>query len=63
MNGEFCHLSDDGFGNLIEVPREPFVPHPSPRFPGETRAAGPYAFVVSLWLYSDIETCSPWSPS
>ena len=49
QHGPCYGLADDSFGNLIEVPREPFVLHPEPRFPGETTAAGPYAFVVSIY--------------
>ena len=49
------YLADNGFGELVEVPREPFVLHPDPRFPGETTASGSYAFVVNTWIYSDLE--------
>lgn len=49
--------ADDGFGNLIEVKREPFELHPEPLFPGEKRATGPYAWLVSDWLFRDIGAC------
>lgn len=48
------HVADDSFGNPVEVPRAPFVPHPAPRFPGETIASGPYAWVVSDWIYREL---------
>lgn len=48
------HVADDSFGNLIEVPLAPFIPHPQPRFPGETTASGAYAWIVSDWIFRDI---------
>ena len=53
MSDGLYHLADDGYGNLVEVPREPFVLHPEPRFPGETTANGSYAHVVSNWIFQD----------
>lgn len=54
------HLADDGFGNLCEVPREPFRPHPEPRFDGELRACGPYAWVVGVWLWEGLWEWELW---